>query len=166
MQADWIANSLRRARSKKQGFSTLCWSCWRPWLANLRLVNTEFLCRLENAKGPTRGRVLGPEGESMLNLPLTHFFDLESLTWFPTPIGQWLILVPAIRRRQSLEAPWRGSWRRWYWHGIWRKCILAAAYMALMDSLFLVYTHSRSLFPGVKQGFEHMSFVVVICPLM
>lgn len=39
------------------------------------------------------------------------------------------------------------------------------AYVALMDSLFLFYAHSRSLFPGVKQGFEHISFVVVVCLL-
>lgn len=34
-----------------------------------------------------------------------------------------------------------------------------------MDSLFLFYAHSRSLFPGVKQEFEHISFVVIVCPL-
>lgn len=39
------------------------------------------------------------------------------------------------------------------------------AYLALMDSLFLFYAHSRSLFPGVKQEFEHISFVVIVCPL-
>ena len=39
------------------------------------------------------------------------------------------------------------------------------AYVALMDSLFLFYAHSRSLFPSVKQRFEHMSFVVVVCLL-